>query len=74
VANYRNGLGMPRRAKIVAIVLMLGFTTLALVTLDGTIVKVVIATAALIGALWVSLRVPTTERVLAAISESEHEN
>ena len=64
VADYRAGLGMPRRAKFVAVGLIVIFSSLALLVLDGTILRVVIAAAALIGIGVVTLRVPTRERVL----------
>jgi len=71
VADYRAGLGMPRRAKIVAIALMLGFSTLAVFALDGLVLRSLLVAAALTGTVYVSFRVPTRERVLAELPDSE---
>jgi uncharacterized membrane protein YbaN (DUF454 family) len=64
VADYRAGLGMPRRAKFVAVGMIVVFSTVALLVLNSTVLRVVVAVAALIGIGMVTLRVPTRERVL----------
>jgi uncharacterized membrane protein YbaN (DUF454 family) len=64
VRDHRAGLGMPRRAKVVAvsmIVLFAGGSTL----LTGGWVGAVIAVAGAVGVWYVLVRVPTRERVLA---------
>ncbi len=66
VRDHRAGLGMPRRAKVLAISMILAVATLsaALVIDNPTAAAGVIALAA-VGAAYVGLRVPTRERVLA---------
>ena len=59
VADYRAGLGMPLKAKIVAVSMIIGFSGLAVFILDSTVLRAVIAAAAVIGVLVVSFRVPT---------------
>lgn len=66
VRDYRAGLGMSRRAKLIAIVTMLAFASLGIVLIrDSPVVAASIAVAVLVGAVYVGLRVPTRERVLA---------
>jgi len=65
VHDHRAGLGMPRRAKVVAVSMLVFFVGLALLTLDGTPVRLVVAAAGLVGAAYILWRVPTRERVLA---------
>lgn len=63
VQDHRDGLGMPRRAKVVAIsmiVLFSGFGTWVL----GWPIGAVVVAAAVVGVLYVGLRVPTREAVL----------
>jgi uncharacterized membrane protein YbaN (DUF454 family) len=66
VRDYRDGLGMPRRAKVLAItmlVLSCGASVVFAVEHGG--VRVVIALAGLVGVAWILWRVPTREAVLA---------
>jgi uncharacterized protein len=66
VVDYRNGLGMPRRAKAFAIVAILVFVGLSLVLIDGWAVRGVVIAAGLIGVGVIALHVPTREVVVAA--------
>ena len=66
VSDYRAGLGMPRRAKVMAIsmiVVMCGVS--ALLGVDRLAIRVAIAAAGAIGVAWILWRVPTRETVLA---------
>lgn len=63
VRDYRAGLGMPRRSKIIAVTMILAVSTLSAV-LAGWPVAAAIVALGLIGALYVTFRVPTRERVL----------
>jgi hypothetical protein len=75
VRDYRAGLGMSRRAKILAIVTMLVFASLGIfLTRDSPVIAAIIAAAVLVGAAYVGLRVPTRERVLARQSAESNEN
>ena len=64
VRDHRAGLGMPRRAKVIAVTMILGFSTLSAVLAGGPLGWAIVALG-LVGALYVSFRVPTRERVLA---------
>jgi uncharacterized membrane protein YbaN (DUF454 family) len=66
VRDYRAGLGMPRRAKVVAIAMMLGACTLSAITLGSPIGVGVVLGAGLVGTWYVGWCVPTREQVLAA--------
>jgi uncharacterized membrane protein YbaN (DUF454 family) len=64
VADYRSGLGMPRRAKVVAISMMtvaIGISVGLLV--DHLAVRIVIVAAGVIGAWYIVRRVPTAPAV-----------
>lgn len=66
VRDYRAGLGMPRRAKAVAVTMILVVSTLSgLVVVGNRPLGWAILTLGLVGALYVTFRVPTRERVLA---------
>jgi hypothetical protein len=66
VRDYRDGLGMPRRAKVVAIaMLVVSCGISAVFAVEHLGVKAVIALAGAIGVAWILWRVPTRERVLA---------
>ncbi len=65
VQDYRNGLGMPRRAKAVAIAMMVLFGGVsAAFLLSGAVVRLVVAAAVLVGVWYVGFHIPTRERVL----------
>jgi uncharacterized protein len=65
VRDYRAGLGMPRRAKVIAVGMILGVSTLSAVLAGLWPVGAAIVALGLVGALYVTFRVPTRERVLA---------
>ena len=63
VRDYRAGLGMPRRSKIIAVTMIVAVSTLSAV-LTGWPVGAAIAVLGLAGALFVTFLVPTRERVM----------
>lgn len=66
VRDHRAGLGMPRRAKAVAIAMIVLFAGgSALFLIDNGAVAAVVAVLGLVGVAYVWLRVPTREKVLA---------
>ena len=66
VRDHRAGLGMPRRAKVVAVTMILGVSTLSAVfAIGNTAVALIVVGLGLVGAAYVLFRVPTRERVLA---------
>ena len=67
VRDYREGLGMPRRAKVVAVTMILVVSTLSgLVVIGNQPLGWAVLALGVVGALFVTFRVPTRERVLAA--------
>lgn len=70
VRDHREGLGMPRRAKVIAVAMILAVSALSgIVAIDNRAVGGAVLALGVIGALYVTFRVPTRERVLA---EREH--
>jgi uncharacterized protein len=65
VRDHRDGLGMPRRAKVVAVAMILVVATASGVLAVGGPVGAAIVALGVVGALYVTFRVPTRERVLA---------
>jgi uncharacterized membrane protein YbaN (DUF454 family) len=66
VRDYRNGLGMPRRAKVIAITMLVVSCGLsAALGVDRLAVRLVILVAGAVGVAWILWRVPTRETVLA---------
>lgn len=66
VRDYRAGLGMPRRAKVWAIGLMLiAATASAVFAIGNRFVGAAVLALALIGTWYVGWRIPTRERVVA---------
>jgi uncharacterized membrane protein YbaN (DUF454 family) len=66
VRDHRAGLGMPRRAKVVAVTMILVVSgSSGLLVIGNRAVGVAVVALGLIGALYVTFRVPTRERVLA---------
>ena len=63
VADHRSGLGMPRRAKRVALSMIAVFVGLSFWAVGGGWVRWVILAAGVLGAAYVGFRVPTKERV-----------
>jgi uncharacterized membrane protein YbaN (DUF454 family) len=69
VADHRAGLGMPRRAKVVAISMIVLFSSVSVWTLrERAAIMAGVAVLGLIGVAYLLWRVPTRERVLAARS------
>lgn len=66
VRDYRAGYGMPRRAKVVAVAMMLAAAALSVLTLSWAPARVAVVAAVLVGCWFVLRRVPTRESVLAA--------
>lgn len=66
VADYRAGLGMPRRAKVLAVTsIVVAVTLSSVLALDGAW-RVIVIVLGVIGVWYVGIRIPTRERVLAA--------
>jgi uncharacterized membrane protein YbaN (DUF454 family) len=66
VRDYRDGLGMPRRAKVIAITMLVVSCGLsATFGVDRPAVRLVIVAAGAVGVAWILWRVPTRETVLA---------
>ncbi len=66
VRDHRAGLGMPRRAKVLAITMLVVSCTISVVfAVEHLPVRAVIAFAGGIGVAWILWRVPTREAVLA---------
>jgi uncharacterized protein len=71
VRDYRAGLGMPRRAKVIAIAMIVVFVTLSVVLFIGTWpTRAVVLALGAIGVAYIAFRVPTRERVLESRSRS----
>jgi uncharacterized membrane protein YbaN (DUF454 family) len=66
VADYRAGLGMPRRAKVVAVTTMAVFVSISVWLIASPVAKVGVGALGLVGAWYVLVRVPTRENVIAA--------
>lgn len=66
VRDYRAGLGMPRRAKVLAVTMIVAMSALsALVAMRAPGPRLVLAAVAAVGVAYVLARVPTRETVLA---------
>ena len=66
VRDHRAGLGMPRRAKVVAVaIILVAAGASGLVAIDHAVVGTLVVALGLVGASYVAFRVPTRERVLA---------
>jgi uncharacterized protein len=65
VRDYREGLGMPRRAKVIAIAMMLTACGLSSWTLGSPVAAVGVLGLGAIGTWYVGWRIPTREAVLA---------
>ena len=66
VRDYRAGLGMPRRAKVAAVLAITVFVGFAVLAVDAAVARIVIAAAGAAGVAVIAFRVPTRERVLAS--------
>lgn len=65
VRGYRAGLGMPRRAKVTAVVMMLTACSISALVVGSPVVSPIILAAGLVGTWYVTTRVPTSVRVAA---------
>lgn len=66
VQDYRSGLGMPRRAKVMAIGCIVAAVGLSAgIMIDSAVVRLIVVGLGLIGVAYVGYRIPTRERVLA---------
>jgi uncharacterized protein len=65
VRDHRAGLGMPRRAKVLAITMMLVACSLSSLALGAPVLAAVILGAGVIGTWYIGWRVPTREVELA---------
>ena len=61
ISDYRDGLGMPKRAKITTLAMITVAVTLSAIVVDHSIVRLVIIAAGIVGLYWVGMRVPTRE-------------
>ena len=64
VQDHRDGLGMPRRAKFLAIGMIVLFASVSIWTVGNSAVRALIAVVALAGIAYIGIRVPTKEDVL----------
>lgn len=65
VRDYRDGLGMPRRAKVLAISMIVVMCSLsAFLGVDRVAIQAAILVSGAIGVAWILWRVPTRETVL----------
>ncbi len=73
VRDHRAGLGMPRRAKVLAVTMILVVATASgLFAIENRLVGGGVVVLGLVGAAYVLFRVPTRERVLAERMGGEH--
>jgi uncharacterized protein len=71
VRDHRAGLGMPRRAKVLACSMIALFVTAAVVfAIEHNVIRSAVAAAGILGIAVVAWRVPTRERVLAGAIEA----
>lgn len=66
VREYRAGLGIPRRAKATAVVMIIVFAGVSVAFVDNLIIRAVIIGTAMTGLLVVLVAAPTKEAVLEA--------
>lgn len=59
ITDYRAGLGMPKRAKVTALVMIIVAVTASAIALGSLLVRAVVVAAGLVGLYWVGVRVPT---------------
>lgn len=66
VRDHRAGLGMPRRAKVVAITMIVAVSFASgIFALDRLALRLTVVTLGMVGAAYVGFRVPTRERAVA---------
>jgi uncharacterized protein len=66
VRDHRAGLGMPRRAKALAVTMLVATVGVSAALADGWPVRAIVGAAGAVGVAVIVFRVPTRERVLAA--------
>ena len=72
VTDYRGGLGMPKRAKVIAISMMtVAITISAGLLVDILAVRITIVAAGIVGVWYITRRVPTAQSVPASIELAE---
>jgi len=59
IRDYRAGLGMPKRAKVSALIMITVAVTISALVVDHWLIRSIIILAGLIGLYWVGVRVPT---------------
>jgi uncharacterized membrane protein YbaN (DUF454 family) len=67
VRAYRGGLGMPRKAKVFAIVTIAVVCSISALLIANLTLRLVVLVLGLVGCCYVAWRVPTSERVLEAL-------
>ena len=66
ISNFREGLGMPRKAKICALTSIFAFTALAVILLlKNLYVRSLVVVVALFGIWYIITRIPTRENITA---------
>ena len=66
VQDHRDGLGMPRKSKIIAIGMMTSAATLSIIlAITNTFLQILVGGVGVIGVWYVGIRVPTKEKILA---------
>ena len=72
VRDHRAGLGMPRRAKVIAVTMILVVATASgVLAIGNRMVGGAVVALGVVGALYVTFRVPTRERVVAERQRAE---
>lgn len=67
ISNFREGLGMPRKAKIFALTSIFAFTALAaILLLKNLYVRSLVVVVALFGIWYIITRIPTRENITAS--------
>lgn len=67
ISNFREGLGMPRKAKIFALTSIFAFTALAaILLLKNLYVRSLVVVVALFGIWYIISRIPTRENITAS--------
>lgn len=64
VQDHRDGLGMPRRAKRIAVIMIAVFVALSAVVIDHGLIRTATVCLGAAGIVYVSWRVPTKEQVV----------
>lgn len=73
VRDHREGLGMPRRAKVAAVSVILGVSgASAFLAVSSPAISAGVVALGLVGAAYVTLGVPTREKVLAQRARADH--